>query len=113
LSASTSPVMPGTQFLNITSAGTDKGSAVRALAAEYGLMLEQLMFVGDGLNDIPALRLVGLPVAMANAAPEVREVAVRTVGDVDDDGLVEALDQAIALAATAGPSSSDVTSAAG
>lgn len=98
ISASTSPVMPGTQFLNITTAGVDKGAAVRALSAEYGLSLDQLMFVGDGLNDVPAMRLVGLPVAMANAEREVREVAARTVGHVDDGGLIEALEMALELA---------------
>lgn len=101
ISASTSPVMPGTQFLNITTAGIDKGAAVRALAAEYGLSLEQVMFVGDGLNDVPAMRLVGVPIAMANAEPEVRGVAARTVGHVDDGGLMEVLELVLELAGIA------------
>ncbi|MHB1223391.1 MAG: Cof-type HAD-IIB family hydrolase [Gemmatimonadaceae bacterium] len=92
---STSPVMPGTQFLNLTPEGVDKGTAVRALAAEYGLTLGELMYVGDGLNDVPAMRLVGHPVAMANAEPEVRAVAASVVGHVDGGGLVDALALAV------------------
>jgi hydroxymethylpyrimidine pyrophosphatase-like HAD family hydrolase len=35
LSLSSSPAMPETRFINITAAGVDKGSAVRAIAEEY------------------------------------------------------------------------------
>ena len=31
-------------------------------------------FVGDDFPDIPILRIVGLPVAVGNAAPEVRSI---------------------------------------
>jgi 3-deoxy-D-manno-octulosonate 8-phosphate phosphatase KdsC-like HAD superfamily phosphatase len=36
------------------------------------------MFVGNDLNDLPALRIVGHPVAVADAHPEVR-AAVKQV----------------------------------
>lgn len=107
LSPSTSPVMPDTQFLNMTPEGVDKGTAVKALAAEYGLPLERLMYVGDGLNDIPAMRLVGRPVAMGNAEPDVRAVAARVVGSVDDGGLIDALELAVTLAADSASDSRD------
>lgn len=91
LSLSFSPAMPGTRFINITAAGVDKGSAVRAIAGEYGLPLEQVMFVGDSGNDASALAVVGWPVAMANAEPEARALARTIVGHVDEGGVVEAL----------------------
>lgn len=91
LSLSFSPAMPGTRFINITAAGVDKGSAVRAIAAEYGLPLERVMFVGDSGNDASAMALVGWPVAMANAEPEARALARVTVGHVDGGGVAEAL----------------------
>jgi Cof subfamily protein (haloacid dehalogenase superfamily) len=96
VSPSTSPVMPDTQFVNLTSAGVDKASAVRALANEYGVPLDDVMFVGDGANDAPAMRIVGCPVAMANAEPEIHEAARRSVGHVDEGGLVEALELVLA-----------------
>lgn len=95
VSPSTSPLMPELLFVNLTPAGVDKGSAVRTLAAEYGLTLEQVMFVGDGWNDTPAMALVGCPVAMENAEPQAIALARRTVGHVDDGGLAEALALAV------------------
>jgi len=92
---STSPLMPGVRFVGLTRNGVSKGSAVRAIAAEYGVALQDVMYVGDAGNDLPAMRIVGYPVAMANAAPEVLQAAVRSVDHVDAGGLAQALDMAI------------------
>jgi len=91
LSVSASPAMPETRFINITAHGVDKGSAVRAIAAEYGLPLSRVMFIGDADNDASALRAVGWPVAMANAEPGARALARLIVGHVDAGGVAEAL----------------------
>jgi hydroxymethylpyrimidine pyrophosphatase-like HAD family hydrolase len=45
------------------------------------------------------MRLVGHPVAMANAGARVRAMAATVVGHVDDGGLVEALELALDPAA--------------
>lgn len=95
VSPSTSPMMPDTAFVNVTPAGVDKGSAVRRVAAELDIPLEQVMFVGDGHNDVVAMRIVGYPVAMANAEPEVHEVARAAVAHVDEEGLVDAFELAL------------------
>lgn len=105
LAHSTSPVMPDTSFVNITPAGVDKASAVGVLAAAYGVPPEQVMMVGDGLNDVGVMRAVGHPVAMGNAEPEVHAVARYAVGHVDQGGLVEALELAMRLGRT-GPCAS-------
>lgn len=95
LSPSTSPAMPDTHFVSLMPPGVDKGVAVQAMARDYGFAMEEVMFVGDGQNDAVAMRQVGFPVAMANAEPEVLAVARHTVGHVDEEGLVEALELAL------------------
>lgn len=109
IAPSTSPVMPDTVFMNMTLAGVNKGTAVRAMAAAYGIPLDRVMFVGDGENDLAAMSAVGYPVAMANAEPAVRALAGRTVGHVDEGGLAEAL----ALALAPGPRAAGQGAAAG
>ena len=95
MTPSTSPVMPDTSFVNMTAAGVNKARAVRVVAAELGVPLDETMFVGDGRNDLEAMREVGWAIAMGNAEPELHEVARHTVSHVDDAGLAEALALAI------------------
>ncbi|MFL6577266.1 MAG: Cof-type HAD-IIB family hydrolase [Povalibacter sp.] len=95
IALSSSPLMPETTFVGITRAGVSKGSALRAIAQEYGFDLSDVMYVGDAENDLSAMRIVGHPVAMENASDSVLNAARITVGHVDDGGLAEALDAAI------------------
>jgi Cof subfamily protein (haloacid dehalogenase superfamily) len=97
ISVSLSPVMPDSAFANITPPGVDKGEALRGVAKVYGLPLEQVMMVGDSANDLPALRIVGVPVAMGNAEAEIHEAARFVVGDVEHDGLAQAFELAMSL----------------
>ena len=96
-SASTSPMMPDTGFVNITPPGIDKAHAVKLVAREYDVPLEQVMMVGDGANDVTTMRAVGHAVAMANAEPEARAVAHYEVGHVDELGLIDAFELALSL----------------
>lgn len=96
VAASTSPLMADTSFVSFTAGGVSKASAVRWLAAGYGVPLTRVMMVGDSHNDLEALRAVGVPVAMGNADETVRAAALHHVGHVDDGGLAEALSLALA-----------------
>jgi Cof subfamily protein (haloacid dehalogenase superfamily) len=95
ISPSLGPMLPGYVMVNLTRTGVDKGSAVRTSAAEYGVDIGDVMYVGDGFNDTPALRIVGWPVAMANSEPPALALARHFVGSVDEDGVAEALELAV------------------
>jgi 3-deoxy-D-manno-octulosonate 8-phosphate phosphatase (KDO 8-P phosphatase) len=52
-----------------------KLSAVQGILERLGASWDQAAFLADDLADLPVLREVGLPAAVANAVPEVREAA--------------------------------------
>ncbi len=52
----------------------DKEEALRQLAAEKQLSLESIAFMGDDLNDRAAIRMAGVSIAPADAAPEIKEI---------------------------------------
>lgn len=87
----TAPGMPGVAFVSCTSPGVSKSSAIQIVAGRLGIDVDQVMMVGDGLNDLEAIRTVGHGVAMGNAAREVLVAARHVVADVTNDGLVQAL----------------------
>lgn len=96
-SAAISPIMPGAVFVSITAEGVSKADGVAAVADDLGVPLSDVMMVGDGHNDLPAIGVVGWGVAMGNAEPEVLAAARLVVGDVDDDGAAEAIDASARL----------------
>jgi 3-deoxy-D-manno-octulosonate 8-phosphate phosphatase (KDO 8-P phosphatase) len=53
----------------------DKREAMTRLAGDCGIDLASAAFIGDDLPDLPALRIVGLPIAVADAAVEVKAAA--------------------------------------
>ncbi len=52
----------------------NKASALRAIAAKYGVKLEETAYFGDDLNDYEAMSLCGFKACPANAVPQVKEL---------------------------------------
>lgn len=53
----------------------DKAAALRSLAAARGLELREIAFMGDDVNDLPAMELAGLGAAPLTAHASVRASA--------------------------------------
>ncbi len=49
-----------------------KKQALQALAEKYALSMEEIAFMGDDLNDLPALLAAGLSAAPADASDDVK-----------------------------------------
>lgn len=54
----------------------DKGAAYEALKEEMELSDDEIAYIGDDLIDLPVMRRAGLPVAVADAAPEAKAAAL-------------------------------------
>jgi 3-deoxy-D-manno-octulosonate 8-phosphate phosphatase (KDO 8-P phosphatase) len=64
----------------------DKRACLEALLDALNLAPEQAAFTGDDLPDLPAMRVAGLAVAVANAHPWVIEQAHWTTGRAGGQG---------------------------
>ena len=53
----------------------DKAAALRTWASAQDIDLADMAYLGNDVNDLPAMNLVGWPVAVANAHPRVLEAA--------------------------------------
>jgi YrbI family 3-deoxy-D-manno-octulosonate 8-phosphate phosphatase len=58
----------------------DKASAVREFASRQGLGLDEICFIGDDVNDEPAMTICGL----AAAPRDAQKIALRAAGLVTD-----------------------------
>jgi 3-deoxy-D-manno-octulosonate 8-phosphate phosphatase (KDO 8-P phosphatase) len=59
---------------------SDKAAALREIMTERGVAPEQTAYMGNDVNDADCFRLVGLPIAVADAHPDILPLVVhRTV----------------------------------
>jgi len=79
-------------FIDVSPKGWDKGAAVRFLAQEMGIGIDEVAVFGDSENDLPMIEAVPNSVAVANAAPEVAQAARWHIGRSQDDAVAAALE---------------------
>ncbi|MDO4537573.1 MAG: Cof-type HAD-IIB family hydrolase [Coriobacteriales bacterium] len=79
--------------LECTARGASKGEGIRILAKHLGITVDEAVAIGDSDNDIAALTVAGMPVAMGNATDSVMSLAHMVVADNDHDGIAEAVER--------------------
>jgi 5-amino-6-(5-phospho-D-ribitylamino)uracil phosphatase len=86
-----SPSYPEVDFINVVSPLVSKGNAILKLCEFMNFDCNQVMAIGDGLNDISLLSVAGLAIAMPHAPNEVKTVADYVTVDVEKSGVAEAI----------------------
>ena len=62
-------------FVEMVNAEAGKGNAARFVAARLGIGMDEVMGIGDGLNDLSLIRAAGMGVAVKNARPALKAAA--------------------------------------
>ena len=65
----------GIGALTVTKVEPDAFSLVEGLAEEYGITLEECLYIGDDLNDLTAIQAAGVGVVPGNASGAVKKYA--------------------------------------
>lgn len=73
----------------------NKEMGVRTISRDFELPCSEIAYVGDDLNDLLAFRLVGYPIAVANASPEVKAEAKYITRASGGQGAVREIVEAI------------------
>jgi N-acylneuraminate cytidylyltransferase len=76
------------------------------LCTKYGLEYDEIAFIGDDVNDLPALDCVGFPAAVGDALPPVKAAACFVAKRNGGEGAVRELCELL-LTAQAGEVDSD------
>ena len=76
---------------DVVAAGVCKGRALALLSMLRGVSLDRCAAVGDSANDLSMLTVVGTPIAMGGAAPEVQAAARYVAPDNAHDGVADAI----------------------
>jgi Cof subfamily protein (haloacid dehalogenase superfamily) len=82
-------------YLDVTPAGTDKGTLLAELARRLGVARAEIVTIGDMENDLPMFRNSGFSIAMGNATDEVKRAANAVTLSNEEDGFAEAIERIV------------------
>jgi len=89
----TEEVSIGYYYTEITNNNVDKWDAIEYLMEKLKIKKEEVMTIGDNVNDKIMIENAGCGVAMGNSAPYVKEIADIVVADNNQDGVAEAVEK--------------------
>ena len=82
--------------LDVLEAGCkDKVAAVKALCEKYAISLENVAYIGDDINDLDVIKMVGYGCCPADAMPQVRDVAKYVTKAKGGEGVIREVVEAI------------------
>jgi len=72
----------------LVDGASDKEAAVRELSAQSGIGLDEMAYLGDDWPDVPAMRVVGYPMAVGDADADIMDAAVYRTTAIGGHGAV-------------------------
>lgn len=78
-------------YTEITSQNVDKWSAIEYLISKIGIKPEEVMTLGDNVNDKTMLKNAGLGIAMANSVPYIQKIAKEVTLSNNEAGVAKAI----------------------
>ena len=82
-------------FLEVTKLGIDKGVAIKKLAENLKISIDEVIAVGDSFNDLPMLKVAGLSVAVDNANDEIKKQVDFITKSNNDGGMAYLIEKFI------------------
>lgn len=80
-------------FLEFFSSRVSKSAAMEKIGELYGIKQEEMIAIGDGLNDLSMIQYAGIGVAMENAEEEVKRNSQYVTTSNDEDGVRKAIEK--------------------
>ncbi|MBR4110781.1 MAG: HAD family phosphatase [Clostridia bacterium] len=74
-------------YADIAAKNTNKWSAIEVLMNMLDIKSEEVIAIGDNINDIQMIKNAGLGVVMSNGSPVVKEIAKEIAPSNDEDGV--------------------------
>ncbi|MCA0151434.1 Cof-type HAD-IIB family hydrolase [Rossellomorea vietnamensis] len=85
----------GKENIEVNSLEAQKGVALEKLLKDKGLSAENAMAMGDNLNDLSMMKVVGRPVAMGNALDQIKDFCPFITATNKEDGVAKAIQEVI------------------
>lgn len=82
-------------YTEISAKNVDKWNALKVLAEKIGISKEEIIAIGDNINDKKMIQNSGFGVVMAGSTPEITSIADYVTSSNSEDGVAQALENII------------------
>lgn len=82
-------------YTEITNKDVNKWNALKELIKKLGIKQEEVIAIGDNINDKDMIINAGIGIATGNSSPKVQEIADETVADNNQNGVAEGINRYI------------------
>lgn len=84
-------------YTEITNENVNKWSAIEYLINKLNIKKEEVIAIGDNVNDIEMIKNAGLGIAMGNSSESVKIIAKEITKDNNQNGVAEAINKHILM----------------
>ncbi len=82
-------------YTEITNQNVNKWSAIQKLIKMLGIKEEEVVAIGDNINDKEMIENAGLGIVPENSSPTMKKIADKVVSSNNESGVAEAIDKYI------------------
>lgn len=79
-------------YTEISAQNVDKWNAIEFLKGKMQIKTEEIVAIGDNVNDKKMIENAGLGIAMGESTPVIKEAANQITGSNNEDGVAQALE---------------------
>ena len=79
-------------YTEVSAKNVDKWNAIKVLKEKMQINTDEIVAIGDNINDEMMIKNAGLGIAMGQSHPHIKEIADKVVSANTEDGVAEALD---------------------
>lgn len=84
-------------YTEITNKNVNKWTAIEFLLEKLNIKSEEVVAIGDNVNDKEMLINAGLGIVMGNSNPQIKEIGDKIVADNNSEGVLEAINNFILI----------------
>lgn len=78
-------------YTEVANQNVNKWVAIKELIKTLGIKEEEVIAIGDNINDKDMIKNAGIGIATGNSSPKVQEIANEIVSSNNEDGVAEAI----------------------
>ena len=82
-------------YLNVINSSVSKGNSINGLVRYLKLNMDNVVFFGDGINELSMIQMAGHGIAKENANEILKENADEVIGDNNTDDISKVIDRII------------------